>query len=107
MAPRIEYTDISTEGLVDPNSRYSNRQIIYWGEKRVMTFTTYKKHASPFADGDRFWVISKAFEYRPYNVAHRIYGDVNLWWKLLEANGMKDIMEFQAGKTIRIPSVLN
>jgi hypothetical protein len=31
------------------------------------------------------------------------YGVSDFWWKIMEANGMKDVMEFKAGRTIVLP----
>jgi hypothetical protein len=42
-------------------------------------------------------------EYRPDLVSQDKYGLPDFWWKIMEVNGMKDIMDFKAGKTIVLP----
>ena len=48
-------------------------------------------------------VIPSGMEFRPDLVSKEKYGVPDFWWKILEANKMKDIFEFRAGKTIILP----
>lgn len=106
MANKIESTNLSHSSFVDSSSRYNKSDIIYWGEKKFITFETYKRKNRTDSSDDRFYVITKPTEYRPDKVSLRSYGTVSLWWKLLEANNMKDILEFKAGVNIVIPAAL-
>jgi hypothetical protein len=36
-------------------------------------------------------------------VSLETYGVVDYWWKILEANNMKDIFDFKSGVNIRLP----
>jgi hypothetical protein len=50
-------------------------------------------------------VISKGVEHRPDLVSFDHYGHVDNWWRILEANNIKDIWDFKAGTTIILPDV--
>lgn len=106
MANYIEETDIDPSVYVTPGSRYLGSDIIYYTESKRLTFKIYKRQPYNQQIDDRFMVITKGVEFRPDLVAHRVYGVVDFWWKLLEANGMKDITEFKAGVNIRVPSIV-
>lgn len=106
MANYIEETDIDASTYVTPGSRYLNSDVIYYTEAKRLTFKTYKRQPYVQQEEDRFMVISKGVEFRPDLVAHRVYGVVDFWWKLMEVNGMKDITEFKSGVNIRIPSIV-
>lgn len=54
-------------------------------------------------DGDQFMEITPEIEYRPDLVSADVYGTPDFWCILMEANGMKDIMEFKKGRNIRLP----
>jgi hypothetical protein len=102
MANQITITNIRPP--VGQTSRYANQTVIYWGPQNQMTFDTYRRGRYPTSPKDRYMVIPKGREYRPDLVAYEEYGVVNFWWRILEANGMKDVYDFQAGKNIRLPS---
>lgn len=104
MANKIIVTDIRPN--VGVTSRYLDQKIIYYGPENKLTFNTYKRKNYPVSDSDRFLLITKTREYRPDLVAYEQYGIVTIWWKLLEANGMKDIWDFKAGTNIRLPNSL-
>lgn len=104
MANPIEYTNINPTTYVTVSSRYVNSRVIYYGQLRRITFTTYKKHDIPEAPTDRFAVIPAGMEYRPDRMSQEYYGTPDFWWKILEANGITDIFDFKTGKTVRLPS---
>lgn len=85
-------------------SRYADQTVIYYGAQNKLTYNTYKRKSFPVSPQDKYMVISKTREYRPDLVAFEQYGIVSLWWKLLEANGMKDIWDFKVGTNIRLPA---
>jgi hypothetical protein len=104
MAPFIEVLTTPASQFVDDISRYHNSEVIYWSEKKYITFKTYKKKPLVFSPDDRYMIIPKEFEYRPDKLAQELYNDVRYWWKILEANNIKDILDFKYGRNIRIPS---
>jgi hypothetical protein len=102
----ITITTIPANRFVSQTSRYIKSKVLYYGPNNILTFATYKRGTYPSNPKDRFMVISKTREYRPDLVSFEQYGTVSFWWKIMEANGMKDILEFSAGTNIRLPSVL-
>lgn len=102
----IEIANISHANFIDSKSRYNNSKVIYWGDRKIITFETYKRKTTGSSEGDRFYVITKGTEFRPDLVALRAYGDVKLWWKIMEANGISDIWDFKSGRNIIIPEAL-
>lgn len=101
----IQLSGIRTDSLLAANSRYLKQNIIYYGEKRILTFDTYIKKEFTPTGYEKTMLITKGFEYRPDLVSYNYYGFVDYWWKILECNKMKDIFDFKAGKTIILPSV--
>lgn len=67
------------------------------------TFALYKRKYYPKSKEDRFLTITEAYDYRPDLVSTDIFGIPDFWWRLMEANGMTDIMQFRAGRNIRVP----
>ena len=55
------------------------------------------------SSGDQLTVIPNGMEYRPDLMSIQRYGTTDFWWRIMEVNKMKDIMEFKAGKTIILP----
>src|SRR5581483_3783662 len=100
MANPVEITPLAPTTFVTPTSRYADSKVEYYGEKRKIAFTTYKKHKFTPGDQDQFMVITPGTQYRPDLVSFDVYGTVDFWWKIMEANGMKDVMEFKSGVTI-------
>jgi len=96
---------VQTDRLVDRYSRYLNGKVIYYGEQNFITFETYLRKRYVPNGQESVMVITKGVEYRPDLVAYDVYGIPDPWWNILEANNMKDIWEFQAGKTILLPSM--
>ena len=104
MANLVTSVDIANDTFVDFTSRYIKSDVIYYGEDNKLTFKTYKKGPSPFTSTDKFFLIDKGREFRPDLVSRSAYGTTTFWWLIMEANGMKDILEFRAGVNIRIPN---
>ena len=102
MATVVETTNIKATTFVSPTSRYANSVVEYYSELKKITFETYKRRKFVSSDQDKFMIITK--EYRPDLVSFDFYGTVDFWWQIMEANGMKDVLEFKAGVTIRLPS---
>lgn len=102
MANQIAVTSLKPP--VSTMSRYADQLVIYYGAQNKLAYNTYKRKSYPLSSEDKFLVISKTREYRPDMVAYEQYGIVSLWWKLLEANGMKDIWDFKVGTNIRLPA---
>lgn len=104
MANKIEVSNLQPSNFIDNTSRYWGSKIVYYGDHRFITFETYKKHTYVPSESDRFYVITKGTEYRPDLVSMRAYGSTTYWWKIMEVNNMKDVLEFKAGTNIVIPS---
>lgn len=104
MANKLVRTNIFAASLVSPSSRYIDSSVVYYTDDHKLTFATYRRHSYAASETDKWMVINKTEEYRPDKVANAVYGVPGFWWKLLEANGMKDIWEFKSGKTIWLPS---
>jgi len=106
MANKILLSDIRTRDLVPVTSRYSDTQVIYYGDQHKTTFKTYKKKTFKDSNADRYMEITAGYEYRPDKVSQLAYGTVDFWWVVMEANNIDDIFEFKAGLTIKIPSTV-
>jgi len=100
----IEYTDLDAKDFVLSTTRYANSQVVYYGDSKILTFETYKPEKIFESSSDSIAIISPGVAYRPDLVSYQSYGTSEFWWKIMEANNMKDILEFKAGTTIRIPS---
>lgn len=105
MANIIRDTNIEVSNFVDSTSRYASSTVVYYGENSIITLKTYKRQERATDPDDTFMIITKGVEFRPDLVSFDAYGTPNFWWKIMEANGMMDIDDFQAGTNIRIPSV--
>ena len=104
MTQPIEYTNIPPQRVVSGGSRYLKQNVIYYGENRILTFDTYIRKPYIRSGDEKVAVITKGVEYRPDLVSQEIYGFPDHWWRILEANQMKDIFEFKAGTTIVLPN---
>ena len=94
---------VPAKTYVNASSRYASSKVIEYSEKKHITFEIYKRQRHVPSEDDQWLEITKAVEYRPDLVSVEIYGSPDFWWRLLEYNGMKDILEFKAGKNIRLP----
>lgn len=103
MTQKLEPTTIPTQNLVTPSSRYRKQLVLYYGEQRFITFDTYIRIPYTPKGNEKVMVITKGVEYRPDLVSYDIYGFPDNWWRILEANNMKDIWDFKVGRTIMIP----
>ncbi len=97
----IEYTGLKARDFVDAPSRYNKNYIIKYGDK--IAYPIYRKSNVTFSKLDQYYEISKDMEYRPDLVSYNFFAAPDFWWKIMEMNGMKDILEFKAGRTIRLP----
>ena len=104
MANQVEVSNLPASKFVLPSSRYINSAVEYYTERKLVTFETYKRGTYTPSSDDQFYVIEKGYEYRPDLISNRKYGTVDFWWKIMEANGMSDILEFKAGTNIVLPN---
>lgn len=102
MAHPVKKLGSGAKKYVAASSRYVNANVIQYGEQSYITFETYKRRRHVPSEDDQWLEITKAVEYRPDLVSTEIYGAPDFWWRILEYNGMKDVLEFKAGKNIRI-----
>ena len=104
MAVPTSNASVLTKNILSGFSRYLNSKVIYWGANPPrLTFTTYKKTPYVPSATDTFGVIPAGSEYRPDKVSQTVYNTPDLWWKIMEVNGIYDIYDFKAGLTIRLP----
>lgn len=103
MANYYEITNINPLKFVTFTSRYSENKVAYYKDEKYLVFNTYKKKDYRENSSDRYMVVTKGYEYRPDLISQKVYGFPDWWWKILEANNIKDIYDFKAGTNIRIP----
>lgn len=103
MANKIEFTDLRPTEFVTNVSRYSNSRVLYYSDGRIVTFETYKRKKFVPSQRDQVAVVTPGMEYRPDIMSFEKYGVPDFWWKILEANNMKDVIEFKSGKTVVLP----
>lgn len=103
MANKIEEVETSAQRFVNSTSRYVKSKVIRYGDNHKLTFKTYKKQEITSNPADKFAVVPPGMEYRPDLVSYKAYGVPDFWWRIMEANNIKDILDFKAGMTIRIP----
>lgn len=103
MANSIKYTGKSAKSFVNPTSRYAESRVVYYTDNNFITFETYKKTEYVPSLQDQVSVIPPNMQYRPDLVSRQKYGTVDFWWKIMEVNGIKDIYDFTAGRTILLP----
>jgi hypothetical protein len=101
MPQQIKYSKTEGRSYVTASSRYVMSPVIYYEGK--LAYPIYKKKKVSFGPQDQHYEITKEVEYRPDIVSHRNYGTPDYWWKIMEMNGMKDILEFRAGRNIILP----
>ncbi len=90
-------------GTVRPTSRYFGSRLYHYTERKFLTFETYKRKSAPLrSEHDQWLEITPEVEFRPDLVSYEIYGTPDFWWRIMEINGMKDILEFRAGRNIRL-----
>lgn len=103
MANYIEQSKINARKFVNVSSRYAESPIVYYTEKKKLTYTLYRKTKIKSSKKDKFTIISKGYEYRPDLMSYEFYGVPDFWWKIMEANNLKDILQFKSGLSIKIP----
>lgn len=100
---KTEVAPILAKNVVATGSRYLNSKVLYYGDKNLITFETYKRNNYVKTGSEKVMLITKGVEYRPDLVSFDYYGFTDVWWKILEVNEMKDIYEFKVGTTIILP----
>lgn len=106
MANYTEKTKINPKRFVPVSSRYAESDVIYYGENKLLTYSLYKKSTKKMSSKDKYFVVTPGTEYRPDLVSQTAYGTTDFWWKIMEANDIKDIFDFKAGLNIRVPNNL-
>jgi len=103
MTQVIERSETPIEIIMTPFSRYLNSIIIFYGDKRIVTLNTYLRREFIETGREKSMLITKGVEYRPDLVSFDVYGIPDVWWRILEANNMKDVFDFKVGVTIILP----
>lgn len=96
-------TNIDAKRYVAASSRYSKSKVRHLTENKIISFETYKRKPIGKNIEEEYAEITKSVEYRPDLVSQEVYSTPDFWWIIMEHNGMKDILEFQAGKIIKLP----
>jgi len=105
MANYIEVAEgLASSSFVSTASRYIPSEVLYYGDDKKLTFETYKREKPVFSGNDKFVLLTKGMEYRPDYVSQIAYSTPEFWWRIMQSNGIADIFEFKAGRTIRVPS---
>lgn len=103
MANPIEATSIDPLRFVTVSSRYAGSRVFYYTQNRLLTFGIYKKPEIPVSQDDQYYVVNAGTEYRPDLISQMAYGTVDFWWRIMEANGIKDVYQIKSGLNLRIP----
>lgn len=103
MANKIEFTNTNPTQFVTRLSRYSNSRVVYYSDAKIITFETYKRKNYQPSARDQVAVVTPGMEFRPDLMSFDRYGVPDFWWKILEANSMKDVTDFKAGRTVVLP----
>lgn len=106
MAVPIQPSATRADRIVNFTSRYSEAEVILYGEAKKLTFKTYKRETRTPNPEDKVAVIPPGMEYRPDLVSQQAYGVPDFWWRILEVNRIMDIFDFKAGRTIVIPDAI-
>lgn len=106
MSNLIEFTNIRPTRYVPVSSRYMSSTVVYYTENKLLTFAIYKRTTIPYNENDKYYVVNSGTEYRPDLVSQNAYGTPDFWWKILEANDIKDVFDFKSGLNVRIPYAL-
>jgi hypothetical protein len=104
MSNHASITNENSGKYVQATSRYLNSKILKYSllDRDVLTFETYKQKPKSLRGGE--WVtIGASHEYRPDRLSYEVFGTPDFWWKIMEHNNMKDILEFKEGVNIKLP----
>lgn len=104
MTQPVVLAGIPSQTVVSGSSRYLKQNVVYYGDQRLLTFDTYIRQTYNRRGDEKVMLVTKGTEYRPDLVSQDVYGFPDNWWRILEANGMKDIFDFKAGVTIILPN---
>lgn len=83
-----------------------NSNVVYYSDRKLITFNTYKREEIVTNSTDKFMVVTQGVEFRPDLISKAAYGVPDFWWRILQANNIADIYDLKAGINIRLPEVL-
>lgn len=107
MANLFELTSrLASTDYVIPSSRYVSSKVGYYGPQKKITFAMYQRKVITEQSTDKYMVVTPGVEYRPDLVSNLVYGTVDYWWAILQANNIADVFDFKNGLTIRLPSAV-
>ena len=106
MANYTQPTTMNASRFVKVSSRYAGSSVVYYTENKLLAFNIYKKSTYPRTANDKYYVVTSGSEYRPDLVSLGAYGTVDFWWRIMEANNIKDIFDFKAGLNLVIPNAM-
>ena len=103
MPEPVESTGAKGAKYLSSVSRYAESFIIRYGQEKKLAFATYRTRKLQISPSDKHYEITKEMEYRPDKVSYQFYKAPDFWWKIMELNKMKDVLEFKAGRNIVLP----
>jgi len=53
----------------------------------------------------RYYVVNDADQHNAPLIAHRMYGNPDLWWVILVYNGIADAFTMDSGTRLRVPNI--
>lgn len=106
MTVPIKKSDTKTALVVKGYSRYKDSPVIYWGDQNRMAFETYVRQPYTKTGKEKVALITPGLAYRPDLLAYKYYGFPDPWWKIMEVNGMHDVLDFKPGVTVILPDEL-
>jgi hypothetical protein len=105
MANQFETANkLVAQDYVTATSRYIFSDVGFYGPQKKITFAIYQRLVYTETNQDKYMQITAGLEYRPDLVSNLVYGTVDYWWVILQANNIADIFDFKVGLTIRIPA---
>lgn len=104
MTQPVVFAGIPTQLVANSNSRYLKQNVVYYGEQKILTFDIYVRQSYKKKGDEKVMLITKGVEYRPDLVSFDVYGFPDNWWIIMEANGIHDVFDFKAGRTIILPN---
>lgn len=100
--------DIITPNIDTWRSRYDLKEQLLLNDNNLVIRNMRANDMVPYKTSqDTIHIVTISEQYRPDVIANNAYGDSNLAWVILSANGLSDIFDLVAEMEIRIPSSLS
>jgi len=87
-------------------SRYDSKVVLSTEEGDYTRVLRLNEIKSSLSSTDGYMNVDLLHQYDPYRIAYEVYGNESLYWVILAANDLFDMMDLVEGMTIRIPNIL-